>query len=315
MTDATPREGCRHCGAPLVRKRSGPPPTYCSGACRAATKYQRDKSTGKDREYAERAKAKAAAERLANARPCPYCGDPMTSTRRVQCGAPECKRTWMNERQRAWFQEYKKKTGERYNARFASQVTRPRYLKTCEHCDKQWTSWNPESRYCSHECWVRARRAPHAQLTLRSLPPWWIRRPLPNLPSPLRRRWYVGRCMACGDWFIHDQPATRTCSKVCSRRVQRRLGKDKRRALERDAFVARVDRRTIFERDRWTCQLCGKRVRRTAEVPHPKAPVLDHIVPLADHGTHEPSNVQCAHFLCNSIKGARGGGEQLMIFG
>ena len=62
----------------------------------------------------------------------------------------------------------------------------------------------------------------------------------------------------------------------------------------------------MFQRDRWTCQLCGKRVVRSAVVPHPRAPVIDHIVPLAAGaevgGVDAPWNVQCAHFLCNSYK-------------
>jgi 5-methylcytosine-specific restriction endonuclease McrA len=33
---------------------------------------------------------------------------------------------------------------------------------------------------------------------------------------------------------------------------------------------------------------------------------LDHIVPLSRGGTHEPSNVQLAHYGCNSKRGAKG---------
>jgi 5-methylcytosine-specific restriction endonuclease McrA len=35
------------------------------------------------------------------------------------------------------------------------------------------------------------------------------------------------------------------------------------------------------------------------------SPTIDHILPLARGGTHEPSNVQAAHFGCNAAKGAR----------
>jgi 5-methylcytosine-specific restriction endonuclease McrA len=40
-------------------------------------------------------------------------------------------------------------------------------------------------------------------------------------------------------------------------------------------------------------------------VPEPLAPTIDHIIALANGGTHEPTNVQCAHFICNATKGAR----------
>jgi 5-methylcytosine-specific restriction endonuclease McrA len=64
-----------------------------------------------------------------------------------------------------------------------------------------------------------------------------------------------------------------------------------------------VFRRKVFERDGWTCRLCSKPVERDAQVPAYLAPTLDHILPLALGGLHEYSNVQCAHFICNSRKG------------
>jgi 5-methylcytosine-specific restriction endonuclease McrA len=49
---------------------------------------------------------------------------------------------------------------------------------------------------------------------------------------------------------------------------------------------------------------------------HPVSGGSDHIVPLAQGGTHEPANVQCAHFLCNSIKSdSMQTTQQLMLFG
>ena len=43
--------------------------------------------------------------------------------------------------------------------------------------------------------------------------------------------------------------------------------------------------------------------------PHPHSATLDHIVPLAAGGAHSYANVQCAHFICNSVKGAGGIGQ------
>jgi 5-methylcytosine-specific restriction endonuclease McrA len=69
--------------------------------------------------------------------------------------------------------------------------------------------------------------------------------------------------------------------------------------------VATVKRADIYERDDWTCYLCGDPVERTEKVPHRLAPTLDHILPLARGGTHEPSNVATAHFICNAMKSDR----------
>jgi 5-methylcytosine-specific restriction endonuclease McrA len=126
---------------------------------------------------------------------------------------------------------------------------------------------------------------------------------------PLRKRWYAGLCACCGEPFIHDQPQTVTCSPPCCRR----LAKARRRAIQRNAFVAPVSRRRVFEHDDWTCQLCGEPVERDARVPHPLAPTIDHIVALAVGGSHEPANAQCAHFLCNCLKGARDTSEPLLL--
>ena len=43
---------------------------------------------------------------------------------------------------------------------------------------------------------------------------------------------------------------------------------------------------------------------------------LDHIKSFAEGGTHTKKNSQCAHFICNSIKGAKASesGDQLRIF-
>jgi 5-methylcytosine-specific restriction endonuclease McrA len=76
-----------------------------------------------------------------------------------------------------------------------------------------------------------------------------------------------------------------------------------------------VDAQYIYDRDRWICQLCRKRIHKTKQVPHPLAATLDHITPLALGGHHEPANLQAAHFICNSRKGASGAGDQLLLFG
>lgn len=97
--------------------------------------------------------------------------------------------------------------------------------------------------------------------------------------------------------------------------VEKRRQKDKRRALKRDAYRADVSPAKVFARDKYRCKLCGKRLNMTAVAPHPMSPTIDHIVPLAQGGWHEPENAQAAHFLCNSTKGDRGGNEQLLLIG
>lgn len=120
-------------------------------------------------------------------------------------------------------------------------------------------------------------------------------------PRPLRRRWYAGRCQACGMPFVHDQPQTTTCSRTCAKRKAR----TRRRALEHGAARELFHPVEIFERDLWICRLCDLPLARDEVVPHPFAPTVDHVVPLSRGGAHARWNVQAAHFLCNSRKSDR----------
>ncbi len=77
------------------------------------------------------------------------------------------------------------------------------------------------------------------------------------------------------------------------------------------------DRRYIFDRDKWICQLCKKRIYKKYVGHHPKAPSIDHQIPLELGGPDTPANVTAAHFGCNSAKRSRymPNGEQLMLLG
>lgn len=146
------------------------------------------------------------------------------------------------------------------------------------------------------------------------------------------RREPGGPCAVCGGPVVSRQPRTVTCGAedckkamqaarmrvyLAKRRLrdglpyhsryadQRRKYEKSRRGRQREAFVEHVDPEEIYERDGWMCRLCGGPVRPFVDPRHRLAPSLDHIVPLVLGGTHEHSNVQCAHYGCNSAKQAR----------
>lgn len=79
-----------------------------------------------------------------------------------------------------------------------------------------------------------------------------------------------------------------------------------RRARKRNALVAPVSRRAIYERDGGRCGICGK------PVPYERMH-LDHIIPLARGGTHEPRNVQTTHQRCNNRKYVTGPGQLRLL--
>lgn len=79
----------------------------------------------------------------------------------------------------------------------------------------------------------------------------------------------------------------------------------RRKAVIRGSAAEKIDCDVVFDRDGWTCKLCGEPVNRSVAAPHRSSPSIDHIIPLSKGGSHTYDNVQCAHFGCNSRKGNR----------
>lgn len=86
-------------------------------------------------------------------------------------------------------------------------------------------------------------------------------------------------------------------------RVREKL--HRRRAQKMAAYVAPVDADLLWERDGDRCGICGGPIDRSLKWPDRMCLTVDHIVALADGGTHEPANTQLAHLSCNARKGCR----------
>lgn len=130
-------------------------------------------------------------------------------------------------------------------------------------------------------------------------------------------------CETCGVPLAHRGPVAvrRFCSKTCqvkspSGRANRGTARARRRARLKGATIETFDTYEVLERDSWICHICNKRTLRSKVVPHPRAPTLDHVIPLAQGGEHSRANTACACFDCNSRKGDRSlGPEQLRLMG
>lgn len=219
---------------------------------------------------------------------------------------------------------------DRCRHRAKTRARGPAHRCQCAVCGVKFKGWDRQ-KYCP-DCWVR-------------------RRAQPRKPSYERVPPTSHHCATCGVAFV-GRRTQRFCTERCSyiakgvtppgetripvckwcgtlgpakrkqgpwtcepcKQTNARATKRRRKQLERGT-VEPYTREYIFTRDRWRCHLCNGPVRRDAEVPHPKAPTIDHLVPLSLGGVDAPHNVRCAHFLYNSLKSDRAVGEQLLLVG
>lgn len=130
------------------------------------------------------------------------------------------------------------------------------------------------------------------------------------------RTWVAGACERCGTQFTACAKGA-DIGRYCSLACLKRASNSRRRAREAGAESERYSRHAIFMRDGWRCHICRRLVRQAESTPHPLAPTIDHLVPLAQGGGDTAANVATAHFICNSTKGDRftDRGDQLALIG
>lgn len=123
-----------------------------------------------------------------------------------------------------------------------------------------------------------------------------------------RRRRYerglakVVQCVVCGNDFTHPRRGQITCSPQCRKTYSGKTGSHRSRAMYYGVDYERIDRVVIYERDAWTCGVCGDPVDPALDYPHALSASLDHIVPVSRGGSHTADNLQCAHLTCNRHK-------------
>lgn len=169
----------------------------------------------------------------------------------------------------------------------------------CEHCGAMFEGTRKVARFCSRACKDIAHRAQVSADLHAAKPP--------------------RRCVWCGVDLAQAMRAdAKFCSASCNSKAhqsvrcyRRRLG-DAAVKPRREPLVSFID---IAERDGWRCGICGKAVNRRRVFPDPLAGSLDHLLPVAQGGSHEAANLQLAHFVCNWTKRDRAANDQLRLIG
>lgn len=133
----------------------------------------------------------------------------------------------------------------------------------------------------------------------------------------------VHTCKECRVTFSppYGSKLRKFCSPSClhtfgRREHRKRYGNNHRkRARLLGVRYESINRLKVFERDRWRCQLCGRKCQQRLSGSNcDAAPELDHIIPLALGGGHTYENVQLACRGCNGAKGATRAFGQLNLF-
>lgn len=135
-----------------------------------------------------------------------------------------------------------------------------------------------------------------------------------------------GKCRHCHKLYVRKQRFQHYCGGSCkvaaaadamaryrstdAYRAMKRKGKARRRAAMRGCAHEAIDPIKVFERDKWRCHLCGvKTLPSLRGSTDDRAPELEHIVSLADGGSHTWGNVACSCRRCNRTKGAASFGQ------
>jgi len=215
--------------------------------------------------------------------PCLACGAPVVQyrTRRYEGEMRYCKRSCQPNPK------------ENYHGPSKTELIASKsWLGKCKWCNKTLPSGNNSCQACS-------RKRTLVLLKLRN-----------------RMRWLLPKeCTDCGLVFSrfdsgwHCNPC-----KQESRRRSRRHSKQLRRIRNRgsDTYQQGIDYQSLYVLANGKCALCHEWCddpsvwsRWDGLTWMPKAPTVDHVLALANGGTHTWDNVQLACLECNSNKGDR----------
>ncbi len=217
-------------------------------------------------------------------------------------------------------------------------TTTSRQGRSCEVCGTIFTANWSKQRTCGRACGVRIRKDPRhgkgktvAPIEMRKVyfptckncgQIFCSRRQRQFCARPCEDKWWNTQrqgprfkpCVDCGTSVSCRRSKCDDCVAK-TRQARKARNRARRRVLLQRLIVESFALAEIAVRDGKRCGICHGRVLMGRAVPHPKAPTMDHILPLAAGGEHSRSNMQLAHFICNSLKSDRVNDIQLPLFG
>lgn len=229
----------------------------------------------------------------------------------------------------------------------SSRHTHPLWKRLCSHCHREIPGridYRHPRNYCDRVCYQASRSLVAAEKESLHLIGHKVRRPrmqresetnseiraLRRIASNVKAR--TSTCRWCSEGFLRKRSYERYCSAACRDAVmvaskatqrayarkyrqenpeRRRADKAARKARIRGAGeVHNIDPIKVFERDGWRCHICGVNTPKRYRGTHKDcAPELEHIISIADGGSHTWGNVACSCRRCNGSKGASSYGQ------
>jgi endogenous inhibitor of DNA gyrase (YacG/DUF329 family) len=321
---------CQKCGKSFLRKGTGRPAKFCSKECKYI--YERKKYQLEHPKELKSLRCKHCNKLFESySRKTKYCSDqckklandesrPVYEKKCVQCGIVF---TTKKKNQKTCSQECGRKQGHE---------TQKKYY-TCRYCGKIFSKENAyRMKYCSTACAYAANRIPAAILEERAAKKklqklcLWCGKSFITTYSykkycskqcsycgslrDKRNKWaeeFVPinfKCKECGTSVVTEcgKPFSSFCSIECQEKYVNRGYKQRRKEQMRLAYKEPVYFKKIFRRDKGICGICGMPVPYDKDPFNIWAATIDHIIPLSQGGTHEATNCQLAHRICNSLK-------------
>jgi len=197
-----------------------------------------------------------------------------------------------------YVESHKKKCDERHpNFEYLESRTSPKQVrlkcKTCGHIIERASSTFRQKNVSCDNCEEKRKLSETRQTLLATF------LAIEDYKTPKT-------CKTCGGVFYSPYCTQIYCSERCKRKAKSKTSSIRKRCRKYGVhYDSSVTRTKVFERDGYICQICGKPTDlndREWGTIGPLFPTVDHIIALANGGSHTWDNVQCAHAICNSYK-------------
>lgn len=196
------------------------------------------------------------------------------------------------------------------------RVANPQKL-LCSHCGQEFQSGRGTAKYCSRPCKEKAKNFRRFGLTcyVCNLPMFAGQTSLPqgeaaHLRCKVDEHGKYCRCEDCRKQYNAHQREYLSEWRKLRREIDGVSYNTTRMRRLRDKYgvstgwISGRKRLEIYERDRWTCQICGEPLDLEGHWNDPHAPSLDHIQPRSLGGSDNLENLRAAGRHCNMRRGA-----------